>query len=299
LPTLLALILLGWLAWSGLDVARSLWADLSRAVERATTDQVPTAADPRLTSGPIPGRGLLLNDNTPAWTSPEPGAPAAETIGQRRIVDLLNVWPLRGEPTHFRVGSERPFGWITADQVLRWDTRLVVRADGQPLPLKETPGAGASAESPQITALGLLPILAIDERTESVQLAVWDREAPWRRVRQTGWLPLRDLPADRIEVLVSRAELLALLRLDPVSANSPSPRHLRLEAALGRLLDDAPPDPQSRDAPRRRLAPILDRVPPSLPLDSFAALSRINENWRPDATWGGVPFRGIPLDRLP
>ena len=141
--SVLAVVAAAFLAWQGAGLARSARDALARRWEDAFADKVPTAPDPALTAGPIPARGLLLHDDTAARPSPEGGKPTS--IGRRQFVRVLNLWPPRGEPTHYRVGKDdrvddRPYGWVASDDLLRWDTRLVVRPSASRLPLADRPG---------------------------------------------------------------------------------------------------------------------------------------------------------------
>lgn len=275
-----ALVLLALIGWRGADGIRRLRTELGRRVEAIVTDQVPTAADPRWTDAPIPRRGLLLRDDLRVAEKPD-GAPS-RTLGMRRIVSLLNVWPLRGEPTHYLIGQDqdRPIGWVKADDLLRWDTRLVVRPPQQGLAVE---GGLVPSGSPP------LAVTAIDGPAGILTLAEWDPDGPWRVIRGFRKARLAEIPAESLEVLATRKELLVMQKVQ-------DPAPLRDRAVLGRLVLDAS-TPAPTEA-RQWLEPILRRAGPIRP-SALATLTRINEDWRPDASWNGLEFRGIPLVLVP
>jgi hypothetical protein len=274
LPTLIALIVLGLAAYFGADLLRALKSEVGKRVEQVVHDQVPTEPDPKLTQAPIPRRGLVLRDDVAATESPD--GPVSLRIGLRRLVDVLSVWPLRGTPTHYRVQVGNATGWVKADELLIWDTRLVVR-----VPQEGLPAAGG-------TVLGggpPLPIVAIDGKAGTVTLAEWDQQAPWKEVRRLVEIKLADLPGTAIEAFQVRREVLE-------AAGRKSGEGSRLRAALGRLVIGAG-DPIAPEA-AAQLAPVLDRVGPADP-GGVLKLTRLNENWRPDASWNTQDFRGVPL----
>jgi hypothetical protein len=259
-----------WLARPGLDaVAQSLRTRWKRAVQGPP---VPSSPAPRVVAGPMVRRVLLLRDGVGA--TDRPGGRVVETIGRRQFADVYDVWPLKGEPTHYRIGNRRAFGWVTAADVLPWDTRLVL--DG--------PDAAPA-----------LPIVGWNEEGR-VRVADWAPDQPWRRVAGERWLDAGAAPDSSWGALISRVELLALLRR--LMANEPASL-LRAQALTGDL------------ATRRAWSePDLAALRNALPDRAFGgagadrrriieALSRLNEQWTPDASWSSLEYRAIPLDALP
>ncbi len=264
-------VLLGVLAWRGWPWTEPLRDTFQARWTRAVAGPpVPCSAEPKIWSGPLPRRALLLRDGLVAADRPD-GAPV-ETIGRRMFVDIYDVWPLAGPPTHYRVGNRRPFGWLPAASALPWDSRLVLR----------DPAADAPAR----------PVLAWD--ADRVRMALWDAAAPWSKVEREQWQPrpAAGTPAQ----LVSRPELLALLRRllgeEPAEA-------VRVRTLLGHLLEARPVSAAVRDAAHRVLPPwVFAAAAPSRD-EAIARLSRRNEQWTPDASWSGLEFVTLPLADLP
>ncbi len=278
LPTLLAVTVLGTATVLGANHIQHVWDQLKHKVEVVMTDQVPTEADPALVKAPVPRKGLLLRDDVPATERPDGGA--VVTIGLRRIVEVLNVWPPRGETTHYRIQVGKNTGWVKADDVLIWDTRLVVRVPGAGLPSHDGTIAGGGPP---------LPITAIDAQAGTVTLVEWDPQGPWRAMKRRLTVKLADVPAGSIEVFLVRAELLTLI-------GRQAPADARARAALGRLVLEAGSelDPKAIE----HLAPVLDRVG-TADGEGALKLTKVNEDWRPDASWNTQGFRGVPLSWLP
>ncbi|MFO0956800.1 MAG: hypothetical protein U0800_04950 [Isosphaeraceae bacterium] len=278
LPTFVALVSLILAAWWGAEGIKQIREELGRRVESIGSDQVPTQPNPMWTDSPIPRRGLLLHDDQSLLDKPD--GSSAVTIGKRRIVEILNAWPLRGEPTHYLIRQDKLRGWVKADAVLLWDTRLVVRPPPQGLLVE---GGMIPASYPS------LPITAIDEALGTLTLAEWDPENAWELVRGFRKVKLAEVPPESLEILASPLEMKVILA-------DPDSKPLRARAALGRLYIDAstPVSPQAG----KILEPIFQRAGTPVP-SARATLERIYENWRPDATWGSGEFRGIPLQLLP
>jgi hypothetical protein len=292
LPTLLALFIFALAFWRGEAMTRpirsALAARLARAVEGPP---LPHSDRPQVVAGPITRKALLLHNDIPA--SDRPGGTAVETIRRRGFVEVYDTWPLTGEPTHYRVGSRRPIGWVRAADLLPWDTRLVVRGPDAPLPLAE----GPDHESPASTHVGRSSLPVLGWSPDAVRVAVWNPEHPWSEIDRRAWVRQQALPPRCWGVWLSREELLALLRRS--LASSESPPRLRLRALLGRLLDDRPltdADLQAADAALP--APALT-IAAGSPAEVSDRLARANEDWSPETSWGGVSFEFIPLDMLP
>jgi hypothetical protein len=294
LPTLIVVIALVLLGRWGAELLRPVReAVAARWKQVVEGPPVPSSSEPQVVAGPMVRRALLLHDKTPATA--RPGGPPVETIGHRMIADVYDVWPVRGEPTDYRIGARRPIGWVAAADVLPWDTRLVIRVPRGTLALADFPGSPASA--PVEVGTVPLPVLAWTEG--AIRVAVWDRDRPWTEVARRGWVRTADVPAESWGVWLSREELLDLLRrtLAPAAVNDA--QAVRLRTLLGRLADNTP-----------LAAADLKATRDALPAAAFAAeaadlkpksevLARFNEQWTPDASWSGVSFRAIPLSALP
>jgi hypothetical protein len=293
LPTLVLLVVAALLAWRGEVLTRPLRASLSARWSRATEGPpVPSSDRPQVVAGPIVRKALLLHDDVAA--SERPGGPASETIRHRMFVEVFDTWPLKGAPTHYRVGNRRPIGWVAAADLIAWDTRLVVRAPEGVLPMSETPQGPAR---PEDVGAGSLPVLAWTG--DAVQVAVWEPGHPWERVSRTGWVGLDAVRPARWGVLLDREELLALLRraVEPPASSPPS--ILRLRAVLGRLSDARPLTDTDLTLARGALPPLVFNRVISSPGGAAEALARANEQWQPEATWGGLSFAFVPLTILP
>src|SRR5205823_1060460 len=154
-----------------------------------------------------------------------------ETIRLRQFADVYDVWPLEGTPTHYRIGNRRPIGWVRADAVLPWDTRLVLRAPGGKVAAAPAPaGAGRSA-----VEVGDIPSPVIAWKPGAIAVALWDARRPWERVARSGWLRSDDLPGDAWGVLLSEFEVRALLDEPPMAMTPAGAGLVRLRAVLGRL----------------------------------------------------------------
>lgn len=289
---LLALVAAGVLAWQGVGLIQSARDALATRLEQVTRDRVPTEPDPARISGPIPDRGLLLRDDTAATSTPEGGE--RETIGKRQFVAILNAWPLKGEPTHYRIGGDRPYGWVKADAILPWKTRLVVRPPGSRLPLADQPGGQGSETA--VAAGTPLPVLAIDAKSGSIRCQTWGSSAPWGEPGRAGWIRLAELPPESLEVLLTRKELVKLLGR---AEGQPSPDRRAVLAIVGRLGDGDSVAEADLAAARDLLRPVLDQVGQRDAASSARSLAERNENWRADFNVGGVAFCGVPLSILP
>jgi hypothetical protein len=271
------LLLCGLLLWRGEAWTRSLRAALAARVVRAVEGPpLPHSDRPQVVAGPIIRRALLLHDEVPV--SGRPGGPATETIRHRMFVDIYDVWPLTGAPTHYRVGNRKPVGWVNAADVLPWDTRLVIRREGNAV---------------------TCPVLA--GRPGGVEIAVWEAEQPWSAVARREVVPDSTVPPPSWGIWLAREELLALLRrtLAPGLDRAGASDQLHLRAVLGQLHDEGTLSDDKVQAARAHLPPpALDRAAGSLD-EARERLARINEEWSAESSWGGLQFRFIPLDALP
>jgi hypothetical protein len=296
LPTLVAVAFVTLLLWRGETWTRSLRAALAARVARAVEGPPPPQSDnPQVVAGPIVRRALLLHDDVPV--AKLPGGPPVDTIRKRMFVDIYDAWPLQGPPEHYRVGNRRPLGWVQRGDLLPWDTRLVLRGDGSPLPLAAAPGQDLA----MITGTSSLPLLA--GRGDGLEVAVWQGEAPWSEVARTVELHAAGLPEARWGIWLSRDELLALLRRTLALTTGPAgpserPR-LRLRAILGRLLDDRPIGDADLESARAALPSPALAIGAGTVDAASDRLARINEQWESEASWGGLSFAFIPLDALP
>jgi hypothetical protein len=292
LPTLILVLLAGLLAWRGEALTRPLRAALAERLKREIKGpDYPHSDHPQVIAGPITRMALLLHDETAV--SETPAAPPTGSIRLRMFVAVFDVWPLQGARTHFRVGHREPIGWVSAEDLLPWSTRLAVRAPRGELPLSAHPGG-----APALTSVGRATLPVSSVSAEAIELALWEPDQPWTRIGRRGWVRLDDLPADAWGVWLSREELLTLLRRSLGPANGSSPEITRLRAVLGRLLDDRPITESDLAAARTALPkPVFARTAPAG--DTSESLARINEQWTPEASWGGLAFQFIPLLALP
>lgn len=270
--------LAGILAAIGLfEVARPALSGLknrlqSRVVRAIEGPPVPASAQPQVIAGALTRQGLLLESGvTP---TDRPGGKPLETISQRLFVDIYDVWP-PGRPTHVRIGTRQPLGWIPREALLPWDTRLVVLRRGQ----KEVVP---------------MPVLGWDG--DRVEVAVWAPGAPWGRVDHREWLE-PDAVAER-GVMLSRVELAALIDRLLGDPKDESRNDLRVRLVLGRLLDPAVLRAEAVAAARKALPDWVEPGPGSTG-DALGRLTQLNEHWRADASWGGLEFRLVGLDDLP
>lgn len=291
LPMLILVIAVGLLAWRGAAWTRPVWSALKTRWERVVEGPpVPSSAEPQAVAGPIVRRVLLLHEETPAAS--RPGGKTSEIIRQRMFADVYDVWPLKGTPTHYRIGNQRAIGWVSAADVLPWSTRLVVRAPSGQLALAEGPG-GATGTPVEV---GDVPLPVLDWQGGSVRVAAWDREAPWARIERTGWVGLDELPAEAWGVLLSRVEVLKLIRLAD-NSQGPARQEVRLRAVSGRLVDAPVIDRAGLEAARAALPPVA--FAPNQTASTTEPLAELNAQWSPDASWGGLTFQFVPLADLP
>ena len=288
LPSLLAILILGLLAWKGAEWSRDWRSELAARAHRALEGPpVPSSSRPKVVAGPITRRALLLLDETP--TSSRPNGPTSETVDRRMFVDVYDLWPEPGPVTHVRVGNRKPIGWVPAADVLLWDTRLVLRAPKGRLMMADKPGGPGS---PVEVGVGSVPVLAWTDR--AVEVAVWDPARPWSKVARRGWARTGDLPPGAWGVWISQFELPPLLRL----AIDGDPPVVRLRAVLGRLADARPLTRADVEAARPALPAVVFEGE-SKPERSAARLAEANARPSNEAGWSGLTFRFLPLVDLP
>lgn len=279
LPTLVVLVLLALAAWRGERMTRSVRASLAARWSRAVEGPpIPSSTRPQVVAGPVVRKALLLHDDVAA--SSRPGGPPSDTIRVRMFTDIYDVWPLDGPPHFYRVGNRSPIGWVKADDLLPWDTRLVVR--------------GPDPTDPSVRSTR--PVLAWT--ADAVEVATWDESEPWTRVRQHTQIPLGRLRPDDWGVWLSREELLGLLRRVEGKATEP-PEATRLRALLGRVAEARPMTAADIAAARAVLPTLAFATRSTAPDRVGEALARVNESWEPEASWGGFSFRFVPLSSLP
>ena len=286
LPSLVALILSSMLAWKGVEWSREWRSEMAARVKRAVEGPpVPSSPRPQVVAGPITRRALLLLDETPA--SARPDGPKVETIDRRMFVDIYDTWPSPGEVTHVRVGNRRAIGWVSANDVLEWETRLVIRAPGGRLKLAGSPG--------EVLEVGPvpLPVLAWDDKR--IEVAVWDPAHPWSKVARKAWVSPADLGPEAWGVWISQVELPILLGL---ANQEDDPMIARLRAVLGRLTDGRPWTKAEVEAARPAL-PSLVFARESNPRRAAGRLAEANASPTIDARWSGLSFRFLPLADLP
>ncbi|WP_169980406.1 hypothetical protein [Tautonia rosea] len=293
LPTIVILVVLTILGWRGRDwlaaASASVWAGIERL---RSGPPFPESNEPIRVGGPILRKVLLLRDGVEATDVPE-GKPV-ETISRRIFADVYDIWPLSGEPTHYRIGNRRPIGWVEAGVVLPWNTRLVLCPTGSSLTMRADPG------DREVSPLSLdsVPFPVLDWSSEAVRVAVWEPSEPWSKVQRRGWIRIQDVPPETFGVLVTRYELLELLRLaiEPTRDDSPPGRMM---AVLGMLGSESRLNNEQREAARRQLPGEILGVR-SIGDDSVEEqLGRINEGWNPDVSWSGIAFQAIPLTAIP
>jgi hypothetical protein len=292
LPTLAGLIVAAILLWKGSALARPVFEAVAERVRKAAEGpDYPASDGPRFLAGPIRDRVLLLRDETRA--TDRPGGATIETISKRGFFDVYDAWPLSGEPTHFRIGARAPIGWVEAGAALRWPTRLALRRPGGSVELSRSPG-GADTATVQADA-SPMPILRGEG--DRVEVAAWEPGAGWQEVAQVGWTR-----PDRTEVgvMLARPEVVAMLGKMLAPRSETEADALRLRALTGRVVLETRAISAADVAEAGRVLPAVALERGGLSdREKTDGLARLNEEWSPDATWGGLEFRLVPLDLLP
>lgn len=292
LPTLVVAVLAALILWKGAEWSRPWRSQLTTRWQKVWEGPpVPNSTEPQVVAGPIVRRALLLRDGVP-WSS-RPGGPDEGTIRLRQFADVYDVWPIEGPPTHYRIGNRGPIGWVAAADVLPWNTRLVIRPPDATLLLADQP---EGPPRPTTLAAGVpLPVVAWS--ASAVQVAVWDREAPWSAIRRFAWVQSADLPDTAWQVWLSQNELRALVVDRPLQDQVEPPDETRLRAVLGRLTDVRPLTPADVKTAIAALPPRVFQKNPAAPRTERRL--QAYEQWTPDAAWSGFSFRALPLDFLP
>jgi hypothetical protein len=260
------LLLIGW------RVAWPLTAELRGAIQRHWTravegPPVPHSDVPQRLSGVMPRRVLLLQEDLPATDRPD--GRVVETIGRRLFAEVYDVWPTSGEPTHYRIGTRNPIGWVPAGAVLPWSTRLVAASDDAP------------------------PEPVVGHDASGLQVVRWAEGAAWSQPGRRESIPA-DAPG--LGVLLSRDELAILLRRLIAGEEAET---LRDRAILGQLADRASWSEADLAELRRVLPSVAVARHAASREEAAAALARINREAPTAAAWNGLEFRVVPLEDLP
>lgn len=292
LPTLLALILLGLIAWQGAGLASSGWERVTERWHRLVEGPpVPSSTEPQVIAGPIVRRVLLLEEATPATERPD--GRLAEFIRFPGFFDVYDVWPLEGEPSHYRIGNRRPFGWVPESKVLPWSTRLVARSsDGRVRAQNQEDPTGLEP-----VAIGTSPLPILNWEGDLLQIMTWQAGEAWQEPKRPIWVESDDMKAKGI--LLSRDELLILLDQVLGLAASEAGESLRARALIGRLTRSRALDKSEIAAVRSALPAFAFDDPGDPRADRASRLAQLNASWEPVASWGGLEFMMVPIQDLP
>jgi hypothetical protein len=276
LPTLLVLTFLVVIAWRGASAIASVRKAIATAVHERFNPPAPKSDHPIL-DGPIVRKVLLLHDDVKLQK--EPDGRVLDPIHRRGFFNVFDVWPLKGEPTHLRIGNQRAFGWVSTRDALVWNTRLVLIQDGVAKPIVKWD----------------------DQHAWHVD---WVQDQEWKEVEGIHSVALDSLPYSEWAVLLSRDELLALLAI--CQAHAANDRidlkerdELRARALVGRITSN-------ERVSENEVSAILNTLPPRLdtPLKDESEsvserLARLNENWRTEVSWSELSFGVVRVADLP
>ncbi|CAN5761165.1 hypothetical protein BH23PLA1_BH23PLA1_42370 [soil metagenome] len=294
LPTLALLLLLGGLAWWGGQWIESIRLAAATQLDRLVKGpEPPRSTEVEVVAGALVRRVLILREGVEV--SDKPDGPPEEVLRRRQFADVYDVWPLRGEPTHYRIGNRRPIGWVDSADVLPWDTRLVIRLDGVTIHASENLEGLDGANSTMVAGGVPLPVVAWTDR--AARVALWEPDSPWSEIERFVWVRIEAIASESWSVWLSRDELLELIRNVSEPADSGTPQRFR--AILGRLTDRQPISPQDLAEARQALPAVVFEAPPPAFDDVAERLSRINEQWNPDAAWGGLEFLAVSVADIP
>ncbi len=294
LPMLLAILVLGLLAWKGEAWSRPWREAMASGLDRAVHGPPPPASTaPQRLAGPVTRRVLLLEPGVAATDRPE--GSTVETIRSRMFADVFDVWPRSGPPTHFRIGNRRAIGWVPASKALEWSSRLTVRPASGSLALADSPGGVAGAAQ----AVAAVPMPVLEVRADAVKVAAWSVERPWSEVAAVGWLPRGEVSDESWGVWLNRDELLALMGRALNPDGSEPIESASWKAITGRPTDPRPLSNTDRKAVAAWLGPIPNSTARPDPSALSEALARVNEQWSAEASWGGLEFRAVPLSLFP
>jgi hypothetical protein len=228
----------------------------------------------------------MLREGIAATARPE--GRVVETIAHRSFVDIYDVWPTTGPPTHYRVGNRSAIGWVKAADLLPWDTRLVLRVPGEGLVASDASGATRKLKS----SSPLLPVVGWNEG--QVEVVTWEPGRPWEAVGGRLSIAAGDIPLEAWGVLVEQAETWRMLW---ATAREPA-EGVFLRAVVGRLSDRKSWSPEDQAAVRSWLPAVLflGRAPAGTAEQRAA---EINARRTDDVAWTGLSFQFVPLNALP
>jgi hypothetical protein len=289
LPTLAALILVALIVWRGEGWIRRTSAAIAAPFKRVIAGpDYPKSAHPQVFAGTLTRKVLRLRENLAVRATP--GGWETATFRARGFSDLFDVWPRRGAPTHYRVGNENLTGWVEADDVIPWDTRLAVRLGAGPTELRAGASGGLATrvESPG----GVFPVLAWEDG--AIKIAVWDAGLPWSKLAGIGWISAEQVPGNVWAALLTDAEIVAARRAARRAEKSTESLRVRMRTLLGLLLTDQRLSDDDLAAVRAvmpaRVVSLLEAPRPGdeslIPTDAAAS-------------WSGLSFRALPLVALP
>lgn len=291
---IVGVVLLGIGCWTGRDlIGRARAALNERWIRVVEGPPVPSSTEPKTIEGPIVARALLLHEGIEARDRPD-GRPI-ETIRRRMFADVYDVWPLTGEPNFLRIGNRRPFGWVTAQEALAWNSRLTLRLSRSEVALSDQPN---HRESRPIS-IGPEPLPVLAWNGPSVQVATWKPDQPWEGLDQRGWLDTASISADSWTVLLSREEILALIGSLLGELNEVQRSDLRYRTVLGRLGDSRTLSAAECDVIRRWLPAAIRAAHAETARQAMERLARLNETWTTDANWSGTSFHAVPMNAIP
>lgn len=286
LPTLILVTITCVLIWSGGEWIEGTRADLAERWMRLTTSPpipIPASTEPKILAGSIRSRLLILEDDVDYSEVPD-GLPVGK-VRNRSFADLYDRWPVEGSITHMRIGNRRPLGWMPTDRLLAWETRLVL-VDGR-----------FTDQSGQEITLRGGPFPVVDQNATSIEIVEWGNGGPWHSGGKSVHISVSSIPDTTWCVWLTRAEVLGLIGRDRNQAASPG--FARPVAVLRAMIGLPIKDELFTNDEAELVHTLLDaaqKIPPTSKLD---ALTRINENWKPDATWGGVEYKAVRLVDIP
>ena len=122
------------------------------------------------------------------------------------FVDIYDVRPLQGPPTHDRVGNRRPFGWVRRRPAA---LEHPAGGSGRRGELQFRTPARAGRSRPAAPRPGIAARHRLDSRRRAGRRAAQGHA--WEEVDRRVWVRPSDLPPDRWGVWLSRDELLVFL----------------------------------------------------------------------------------------
>lgn len=290
LPALALLVLLGLVTWRGADSVQAIRSDLTSRWAKLTERPAvpfPASTDPLVLAGAIHERVLILEDEVPY--SAQPDGPTIGFIRHREFADFYDRWPIKGDATHIRVGNRRPLGWVEIGKAISWTTRLVLLPSEDHASILTESGASFDLKGSPKPILGQNP--------NQLHIHNWGETGAWHVGGQGVVLKADTVPANCWGVWLTRSELLALIGRDRSQLNTSTSRpNLVIRALLGLPINDRPLSSEETGMALTLLGPAVSQEGVTTKLD---ALARLNEEWKPDAVWGGVEYRGVRLIDIP